>query len=105
MSSQVIGIAKLKYDTDGDLQIGIFKPKIEIVKEQIKNSEIGKCGDKTIDEIKDYAELLLAGFFSKMSDIELRDMETTRLETKVVSSEKYPDGKWKEIEFEFVYTD
>lgn len=105
MSSQVIGIAKLKYDSDGDLQIGMFKPKIEIKKEQFKNSEIGKCNNKTIDEMKDCAELLLAGFFSKMSDIELRDMEKTRLETKIVSSEKYPDGKWKEIQFEFVYTD
>lgn len=105
MSSQVIGIAKLKYDTDGDLQIGLFQPKIEIKKEQFKNSEIGKCNNKSIEEMKDCAELLLASFFSKLNDIELRDMENTRLETKVVSSQQYPDGKWKEIEFEFVYTD
>lgn len=101
----ILGTAKLKYDKEGDLQIGTFKPMIEITKEQIKGSGLGKCGSKTIEEMRECAELLLAGFFTKISDIELRDIEKTKLVTNLVSTAEYEDGKIKEIEFEFVYID
>lgn len=101
----ILGKAKLKYDADGDLQIGTFTPMIEITKEQIKGSGLSQCSSKTIEEMRECAELLLAGFFAKVSDIELRDIEKTKLTTRLVDSVKYEDGKIKEIEFEFIYED
>lgn len=103
MNRITLGTAKLKYDADGDLQVGTFKPKIEITKEQLKGSDISKCANKTVEQVKDCAELLLASFFNKVSEIELRDIESTELKTEVISQAHYTNGALKEVEFEFVY--
>lgn len=105
MSKAILGTATLKYDTDGELQIGTFKPMIQITKEQIKTSALGKCSNKTIEEVRECAELLLASFFTKVSDIELRDIEKTQLLTEAVYTETYDNGQVKEVKFEFSYID
>lgn len=101
----VIGNVKLKYDTDGDLQIGIFQPMINVTKDEIKNSPLGKCSNKTLEQVRECAQLLLAKFFNKINDIELRDVEKTSIETNVTNGEKYKNGLLKEVEIEFVYVD
>lgn len=102
MNKTIIGTAKLKYDSDGDLQIGIFNPRIDVTKEQVK-TELGKCTNKTIEEVKQCAELLLGSFFNKISEIELRDVEKTTIATDVISSQSYENGLIKEVEIQFVY--
>jgi len=103
MKQTLLGIAELKYDSDGDLQIGTFKPMIKITKEELKQSGIGKCSNKTVEQIQECAQLFLANFFNKISEIELRDIENTKLETNLVSSEYYENGLIKKAKIEFVY--
>src|SRR5687768_14329135 len=105
MNRTKIGTAKLKYDSDGDLQIGFFQPRITVTKDQVKQFGLTKCTNKTPDEIKNCAQLLLASFFNKVNEIELRDFEKTTLETNIVSTQHYDTGLVKEIEIEFVYVD
>ena len=100
--STVIGNATFEYNENGQLESAAFHPKIKVSKEEIEN-QLGDCVGKSLDDIKKCAQLLLGAFFSKVSDIELRDMETTSIETEVVKGERYDDGKLKEIEFEFIY--
>ena len=105
MSKTLLGTAILKYDADGDLQIGTFTPKIEVTREQIKKSEIGNCSNKTIEQVKECAQLFLANFFNKVSEIELRDIENTQLQTQAVYQEYYDDGSLKNVKIEFIYVD
>lgn len=98
----VIGTVNLIYKENGEIESAGFYPKISVTKADVER-ELGTCKNKTIEEIKKCAELLLASFFSKVSDIELRDMETTEIEAEVVHGEKFDNGNIKDIEFEFVY--
>ena len=103
MKKVLLGTAELKYDSDGDLQIGIFKPMISVTKEELKNSDIGKCSNKTIEQVQQCAQLFLANFFNRISEIELRDVESTELESNLTHSEYYDNGSIKQAKIEFVY--
>lgn len=105
MEKILLGTAELKYDTDGDLQIGTFKPMINITREELKKSDIGKCSNKTIAQVQECAQLFLANFFNRISEIELRDVEQTELKTESVYQEYYDDGSLKAAKFEFIYVD
>lgn len=103
MKQLLLGTVELKYDADGDLQIGVFKPMINVTKEELKNSDIGKCNNKTIEQVQQCARLFLANFFNRISEIELRDVESTNLESNLVNSEYYESGLIKSAKIEFVY--
>lgn len=97
----VIGTADLVYNPEGILEIAYFTPSIKVTKEDLK-SQLGDCKDKSIDEIKECAQLLLGSFFNKVSAIELRDVETTKLETEVVKDIIRLD-KNRAIQIQFSY--
>jgi hypothetical protein len=105
MENILLGTAELKYDTDGDLQIGIFKPMIHVTKDELKNSDIGKCSNKTVAQVQECAQLFLANFFNRISEIELRDIEKTDLKTETVYQEYYDSGSIKAAKFQFIYVD
>lgn len=99
----IIGTAKLAYTADGILSNAVFQPSIEIDKAQISD-QLGDCNGKTIEDIKQCAQLLLGAFFNKISDIELRDIEKTEIETRVTDVTHYTStANIKTIEISFVY--
>lgn len=97
-----IGAVKLVYGEDGNLLMAGFSPRIEITFEDLKD-QLGDCTNRTDQEIKDCAQLLLASFFNKVSNIELRDVEKTTIETQIAHVEKYSNNSLKNIELEFIY--
>jgi hypothetical protein len=103
MENILLGIAELKYDTDGDLQIGMFRPMINVTKDELKKSDIGKCSNKTIEQVQECAQLFLANFFNRISEIELRDVEKTDLKTEIVEQKFFENGNIKSVKFQFVY--
>lgn len=98
---QVIGTAALEYNEQGQLEAAVFYPKIKVSYDDVK-SQLGDCTNKSIDDIKKCAQLLMATFFNKVSDVELRDMETTKLNTNVVGFNYHNNNLLKEVEIEFV---
>lgn len=98
----VIGTAALEYNEEGKLEAAVFYPKIKVKFDDIKE-QLGNCCSRSIDDIKNSAQLLLATFFSKMNEIELRDMEKTTLSADIVRSQNHDNGTIKEVEIEFVY--
>jgi hypothetical protein len=98
----VIGAAALEYNENGQLEAAVFHPKIKVNYDDIK-AQLGDCKGKSIDEVKKCAQLLIAAFFSKLSDIELRDVESTEIITDVVKGTRYESGGLKEVELEFIF--
>jgi len=97
----VIGTAALEYDEAGHLEAAVFYPKINVTFEDIK-AQLGTCTNKNIDEVKQSAELLLAAYFTKINNVELRDMETQPLTLEIAKEVFYLEGGIKSIEIEFV---
>ena len=98
----VIGSVSLSYNENGKLVKAGFRPQISVTHEELKD-QLGDCTSKTFEEVEECAKLFLASFFTKVSDIELRDMEKTTIETDMKKGEKYDSGSLKEIEFDFIY--
>lgn len=99
---QEIATATFEYNEDGQLESAVLWPKLQITKDDIQN-QLGDCKHKTLDQVKTTAELMLGALFSKMTDVELRDMETSELKAEVVNCQKYNDGILRHVELKFVY--
>lgn len=97
----LVGSAALEYDATGKLEAAVFHPKIKVDFSDIED-QLGSCTNKTLDEVKKSAELLLATYFTKLNQIELRDIETQPLTLEIVAGEKYDNGLLKSVEIEFV---
>lgn len=97
----IVGSAALEYDETGKLEAAVFYPKIKIAFDDIKD-QIGNCTNKTIAEIKQSAELLLATYFTRINEIELRDIETQPLKLEVKGQTQYPSGSIKAVEIDFI---
>ena len=99
---QSIAGINISYDENGILKKAILWPKINVSEKDIID-QLGSCKEKTIEEVKSTAELMLGAFFNKISEIELRDMETTELKAEVIASDKYANGVLRNVELQFVY--
>lgn len=98
-----IGTVSLNYKDNGKLVGAAFSPRINITAEELLD-QFGNCTNKTVEQVQQTAQLVLASFFSKISDIELRDMETTDIEAKVVNTIRYTHtADIKAIEIDFIY--
>lgn len=98
-----IGKVYLNYTEDGNLLSAAFSPKISVSAKDLL-VQLGNCTNKSTEQIQETAQLLLAAFFNKVSDIELRDMEASEIEAKVVKVERYTaTSDIKDIEIEFIY--
>lgn len=99
---KIIATVNFSYNADGSLESAVLWPKISVAKEDII-SQLGDCKNKTLDQVKTTAEIMLAVLFNKMNNIELRDMETTELKAEVINCTKYNDGTLRNVELQFVY--
>lgn len=99
---QEIATVAFDYNEDGTLESAVLWPKIKVTSEEL-NDQLGNCKNKTLDEVKQAAELMLGAFFARTNDVELRDMETTELTTEVVTATKYNDGTLRHVEIRFVF--
>jgi len=98
-----IGTALLQYNVEGKLETATFNPGISIEKKEIED-QLGDCNGKSIEDIKKCSQLLLGAFFNKISGIELRDMEKTEIEIRIVDASRYTStANIKEVEIDFIY--
>lgn len=99
---QEIATVAFDYNQDGTLESAVLWPKLQVSKEDVID-QLGNCKNKTIDEVKQAAELMLGAFFARTNDVELRDMETTELKAEVIAATKYNDGTLRHVEIKFIY--
>lgn len=99
---QEIATVAFDYNEDGTLESAVLWPKLQVSKDDVID-QLGNCKNKTIDEVKQAAELMLGAFFARANEIELRDMETTDLKAEVITSTKYNDGTLRHVEIKFIY--
>jgi hypothetical protein len=99
----VIGTAELEYDEAGKLEAATFYPKIKVAFDDIKD-QLGNCTNKTIDEVKQSAELLLGAYFTKVNNIELRDIITQPIALEVTKETFYLNGAIHKVEIQFICT-
>lgn len=99
---QEIATVAFDYNEDGTLENAVLWPKLKVTKDEVID-QLGNCKNKTIDEVKQAAELMLGAFFARTNDIELRDMETTELKSEVTATTKYNDGTLRHVEIRFIY--
>ena len=99
----VIGKVQLNYKEDGKLLSASFTPKITVTSEELFD-QFGDCTNKSAEQVQQAAQLMLAAFFNRLNDIELRDMEVTDIEAKVVDTVRYAStADIKSIEIDFIY--
>jgi hypothetical protein len=99
----VLGKVLLNYKDDGSLLTASFTPNIHVSTAELLE-QFGTCANKTVEQVQETAQLVLASFFNRISDIELRDMETTDIEAKVVNTTRYTHtSDIKAIEIDFIY--
>lgn len=99
---QEIATVAFDYNEDGTLESAVLWPKLQVSKEDVID-QLGNCKNKTLDEVKQSAELMLGAFFARTNDVELRDMETTELKAEVITATKYNDGTLRHVEIKFIY--
>lgn len=91
MNKSKIGRAIIKYDRKGNVTEAKFKGSFETSFDDSLKQQLIKASSR--DEIKQNADLTLAGWFSSLNDIELADRNTHEIVSEVVSCDVYLFGK------------
>lgn len=101
----LIGIAVLEYNEAGVPTIATFKP-IDYVLNTDEVQTLLPSPAKTVEDITKHAESVVAKWFLAQECFETADRETSKVETQIISSEKWPSGvpKYCELGFYFVET-
>lgn len=102
-NKQEIGIAKIEYDKNGVVTSAEFEPTLKLNNPEALKAELStiQCGDEPT--LKYNADLVLAAWFAKVSDIELADREKYKIESEIVTCAKYPNGLVKSCTMKFFF--
>lgn len=105
-----IGVVTMKYAQDGSSLDSYFKPtmKVHIAENIAKALAVSMVersltpNDPTI--VKEKADLVLASFFSKMTEIELAERDEYEIKSEIVNCTKWPNGNVRlcQIQYSFV---
>jgi hypothetical protein len=106
MKPLTLGIVVIKYDENGNVITDgtHFEPTMKLplnanVEEELK--QIQGCDDT--ETLKHNAEMVLSGWWSKMTEIEFADREKYHIHSEAKSCEKYDNGKIKECTMEISF--
>lgn len=100
-----IGNVVIDYHEDGHVIHTSFKPKAKVNFDKRLVMDLRQVeGDTNPEHIKMGAEAIFASWFKGIVDIELADVATSKIESKIVDCQKWDNGKVKrcEISFSFV---
>lgn len=93
MEDLEIGIAILNYDRKGKLISGLFTPTLAVeVPDLFKETMETITATTTPDLLKTHSDMVFAGFFVKMNEIELADREDFDVVSEVIECEKWNNG-------------
>lgn len=96
---QKIGTAIIKYDGNGNVTTAEFKGDLNVVFDKEFTQMLGKGSSQK--EIKDNADLALAGWFNTITEIEIGDRVTNPIISEVKTCEKNDEGKIIECQIEY----
>lgn len=103
MDKLSIGIVKIEYDKEGKVIRANFYPSMNLEADDDLKNQLQTIKNSDQETVKSNASLVMAAWFSKMTDIELADREKYEISTNIISCDKHWDGTIKMcvIEFEF----
>ena len=106
MQSTEIGIVTVNYDKEGNIirEQSHFVPTIKTtvddsIVEQLRNI---KANDDS-EILRHNANLILAGFFNQINEIELADRSEYVVDSEVVKCESYPNGGVKTCVLKYLF--
>lgn len=102
MSKQTLGVAIIQYDGHGIVISAKFEGKLEVdFSNDLTSNQL--TGVFTQSEVQNNADMALAGWFNTLNNIELSDRVENPISSKVLSCEKYQDGKVAVCKIEYYY--
>ncbi len=91
-----IGIVTVEYDQQGSVKRANFKPTIEVLPSSVLIRQLlALPSGEERDTVKANADLVFAGWFSQINEIELSDRNENPISSEVITCEKWPLGKVK----------
>ncbi len=101
-----IGTVTIEYNEQGKVITSLFEPTMTVNLDPELESELKTiecCPD--VETLEHNASLVLASFFNRMNNIELRNIETTSLKPHCDSLDKYPNGQIKKAVISYSFDD
>lgn len=103
LETSEIATVKIEYTKEGRIQLAKVEGNIRPVVGQSTLNSLKQIGNKTPEEIKNQADLLLGKLFSSITDIELSDPANTGIVSEVVECDKYPGGNVKKCVIKYFF--
>lgn len=104
MKDLEIGIATLRYDKTGEATHASFESTMLLDFDKDLLKQLERVPDsEDAEAIKQNADLVFAGYFSKLNEIELADREQYEVISEIVNCLKYENGKAKECTIRFLF--
>ena len=104
---KIIGTAEIEYDENGVVVNAGFKPVMELVFDESmkKLLKASVQGDEKEEEIQHNADMILASWFSQISDVELAERDEQEIVSEIVGCEKFDSGKIKICRIQYTFQD
>lgn len=104
MEKLEIGIATLAYNQKGENTAAGFEATMAL---NFDNKLLQQLGDIKCNNdpqlLKENADLVLGGFFAKLTEIELRDSYKYEVSGEVIKCTKWADNKIKECQIKYSF--
>lgn len=99
-----LGNVTIGYNTSGDVVSASFKPaeKIDFDKKLLLQLQTIRDYDNS-EKLQKNAEHVFAGWFQKVIDIELADINEHQIRSKIIRCDKYGNGLIRECEMNFYF--
>ncbi len=99
-----IGVATISYDEQGNPTSQTFKPGENIEPDDNLLNQLKQIPTATDSElVKQNADLVLAGWWSKMNEAELADRDEFKIYSEIVECLKYDNGSVKSCSIEYTF--
>jgi hypothetical protein len=101
-----IGTVIVNYDQEGNVleKFTAFVPTMNIPVDKELGKQLIKLKQENNETIlKDNSDLILASWFSKMNEIELADRNSFKIESMIVSCDKYSNGKIRKCILDYYF--
>lgn len=100
-----IGIATIEYALAGFVMEASFRPTVSVELNPAFFEQLQSIEPNSNREIlQRNSEMALAGWFSKMNEIELSDREQYKITTEVIDCESHPNGLVKKCVIKYFFT-
>lgn len=95
---RMIGVASIEFDEFGKISNIKFESKIGLEIKDFSTEQLSEilCSDK--ERVKTGAEVLLASWFSKVTEIELADQNEVIIDSEISNIKYHEDGAVKSVE-------